>query len=190
MTDVTPVPIGSERVTTGDEIVVVSPYDGHEVGRVPSCGAAEVDRAVAAAHARLVAGRGDEPFLAAERAAVLDRAATLLDERAEQFARVIADEAAKPIRTALVEARRAVDTFRFSAVEARSLTGDVVPLDAKNGDTYWRCDPGEPAETDDGGNGVSGHDETSEDLTAAWRLSKSSATPGMAPVDAGPCPTR
>ena len=85
MTDVTPVPIGGEQVTTDDEIVVSSPYDGHEIGRVPSCGPDEVDRAVAAAHARLTAARGDEPFPAAERAAVLDRAAVLLDERAEQL---------------------------------------------------------------------------------------------------------
>ena len=100
MTDVTPVPIGGERVTTDDEIVVPSPYDGSEVGRVPSCGPAEVDRAVAAARARLTAADAHEPFPAHERAAVLDRAAALLAERAEQFARIIADEAAKPIRTA------------------------------------------------------------------------------------------
>ena len=131
MTEVTPVRIDGDRVTTDDEIVVSSPYDGHEVGRVPSCGGAEVDRAVAAARARLqAAADGTAPFAAAERAAVLDRAAVLLDQRAEQFARIIAEEAAKPIRTALVEARRAVDTFRFSAAEARTLAGDVVPLDA------------------------------------------------------------
>jgi acyl-CoA reductase-like NAD-dependent aldehyde dehydrogenase len=131
MTDVTPVRIGDEQVTTGDEIVVSSPYDGHEVGRVPACGQAEVDRAVAAARARLhAAADGSEAFPAAARAAVLDRAAALLDERVEQFARIIGEEAAKPIRTALVEARRAVDTFRFSAAEARTLAGDVVPLEA------------------------------------------------------------
>ena len=131
MADVTPVPIGHERVTTDDEIVVASPYDGAEVGRVPGCGPAEVDRAVAAARHRLErAASGAEPFTAAERAVVLDRAAALLDERAEDFARTIAAEAAKPLKTARIEARRAVDTFRFSAAEARTLAGDVVPLEA------------------------------------------------------------
>ncbi|HKY68819.1 MAG TPA: aldehyde dehydrogenase family protein, partial [Acidimicrobiales bacterium] len=76
------------------------------------------------------AASGDAPFPAVDRAAVLDRAATLLDERVEDFARIIATEAAKPLKTARVEAGRAADTFRFSAVEARSLTGDVVPLEA------------------------------------------------------------
>ena len=122
---VTPVPIGPDRVTTDEEIVVRSPYDGAEVGRVPSCDAGHVDRAVAAARAYL-----DAPLAPHARAAVLDRAAVLLAERVEDFARIIAAEAAKPLRTARVEANRAVDTFRFSAAEARTLAGEVVPVDA------------------------------------------------------------
>ena len=43
---------------------------------------------------------------------------------------IIANEAAKPIKTARQEAQRAVGTFRFAAAEARTLAGDVVPLDA------------------------------------------------------------
>ncbi len=107
------------------ELVVRSPYDGHEIGRVPACGAADVDRAVAAARGALA-----DPLPAWRRAEVLDRAARLLDERSEEFARIIAEEAAKPIRTARVEARRAVSTFTFAAVEARTLAGEVVPMDA------------------------------------------------------------
>jgi acyl-CoA reductase-like NAD-dependent aldehyde dehydrogenase len=122
---VTPVPIGPDRVTTDDEIVVRSPYDGSEVGRVPSCGADQVDRAVAAATAALA-----EPLPAHKRAAVLDTAAALLAERVDDFARTIAAEAAKPLKTARIEAGRAVDTFRFSAAEARTLAGDVVPVEA------------------------------------------------------------
>ena len=49
---------------------------------------------------------------------------------AKQFAKIIADEAAKPMKTARVEAERAVGTFQFSAAEARTMAGDVVPLDA------------------------------------------------------------
>jgi len=109
-----------------DEIVVRSPYDGHEVGRVPRQGVADVDRAVADARRALV----DEPFPPWKRAEVLDAAARLLAERSEDLARTIATEAAKPIRTARVEAARAVSTFTFAAVEARRLTGEMVPIDA------------------------------------------------------------
>ena len=126
-------PVGLDRVTVGDgveEIVVRSPYDDRIVGRVPSCTGEHVDRAVAAAKAVLAEPGG--PLPAHERAAILDRAALALAERHEEFARTIAEEAAKPIRTARIEAARAVDTFRFSAAEARTLAGDMLPLDASS----------------------------------------------------------
>ncbi|MDQ4070600.1 MAG: aldehyde dehydrogenase family protein [Actinomycetota bacterium] len=109
-----------------DEIVVRSPYDGAEVGRVTRHTADDVDRAVRAAARAL----RDEPFPPWRRAEVLDAAARLLAERVESFAELIAREAAKPIKTARIEAKRAVTTFTFAAVEARRLAGDMVPIDA------------------------------------------------------------
>jgi acyl-CoA reductase-like NAD-dependent aldehyde dehydrogenase len=121
-----PMRIGDRHVTTDDITLVVSPFDGREVGRVPKGGPDDIDAAVAAA----VACRDGGPLPAHERAAILDRAATLLAERGEAFARSIADESAKPLKTARVEAARAVDTFRFAATAARTLTGEMVPMDA------------------------------------------------------------
>jgi len=109
-----------------EEIVVRSPFDGSEVGRVPRCGPADVDAAVAVARTALDA----DPLPPWRRAEILDAAARLLSERAEDFARTIAREAAKPMKAARVEATRAVSTFTFAAVEARRLTGDMVPIDA------------------------------------------------------------
>ncbi len=133
MSEITPFRIGDERVgaaSDDDVIVVTSPYDGHELGRVPAGTTADLDRAVAVALARH--REGAPP--AHERAAVLDRAAALLAEPSnqERFARLVASEAAKPIKTARVEAARAVDTFRFAAATARSFAGEVVPLDASS----------------------------------------------------------
>jgi acyl-CoA reductase-like NAD-dependent aldehyde dehydrogenase len=109
-----------------DEIVVRSPYDGAEVGRVPKHGREDVDRAVASAARAL----GDQPLPPWRRAEILDAAARLLAELAEDFARTIARESAKPIKTARIEAARAVSTFTFAAAEARRLTGEMVPVDA------------------------------------------------------------
>jgi acyl-CoA reductase-like NAD-dependent aldehyde dehydrogenase len=119
-------PIAGERFTGSESSAVTSPYDGHEIGRVPVCGPDEVDRAVRSAKAALAGG----PLPTWQRAEVLDTAARLLTERREQFAKIIADESAKPMKTARVEAERAVGTFQFSAAEARTMAGDVVPLDA------------------------------------------------------------
>jgi len=113
-------------VTTGEWIEVRAPYDGALLGRVPACGTEQVDDAVAAAKAALAAG----PLPAWKRAEILDRAAQLLAGRTEDLARVIATESAKPIKTARVEAQRAISTFTFAAVAARTLAGDVVPMDA------------------------------------------------------------
>jgi acyl-CoA reductase-like NAD-dependent aldehyde dehydrogenase len=120
------VPIAGEDVTTGEWIEVRSPYDDALLGRVPACGTEEVDRAVAAADAARAAG----PVSQAKRAEILDTAARLLAERVDDFGATIAGEAAKPIKTARVEAQRAVSTFTFAAVAARTLAGDIVPMDA------------------------------------------------------------
>jgi acyl-CoA reductase-like NAD-dependent aldehyde dehydrogenase len=119
-------PLAGERFTGTESTVVTSPYDGHEIGRVPVCSVADVDRAVAAAKAALAGG----PLPRWKRAEVLDNAARVLAERRDEFAAIIADEAAKPIKTARVEAERAVGTFQFAAAEARTLAGEVVALDA------------------------------------------------------------
>jgi acyl-CoA reductase-like NAD-dependent aldehyde dehydrogenase len=109
-----------------DTILVRSPYDGAELGRVPKHGKDDVDRAVTTADRAL----RHQPLPPWRRAEILDAAARLLAERSEDFARTIAREAAKPIKTARIEAKRAVTTFTFAAVEARRLTGEMVPVDA------------------------------------------------------------
>jgi acyl-CoA reductase-like NAD-dependent aldehyde dehydrogenase len=119
-------PIGDEHFTTGSWFEVRSPYDDHVIGRVPACGDADVDRAVTIAREVLDA----PPLPAWRRAEILDTAARTLGERVEEFARYIAEEAAKPIKTARVEAQRAVSTFTFAAVAARTLAGEMVPMDA------------------------------------------------------------
>jgi acyl-CoA reductase-like NAD-dependent aldehyde dehydrogenase len=117
--------IAGEWVETGAWIDVLSPYDGSPVGRVPKAGAAETQQALDAA-ARAM----DEPLPAHERAAILDRVAALLADRQDELARTISAEAGKPMKAARVEASRAVSTFTMSAVEARKLAGEVVPMDA------------------------------------------------------------
>jgi acyl-CoA reductase-like NAD-dependent aldehyde dehydrogenase len=124
--NVTPMRIGDEQVLTDDHAEVRSPYDGSLVGAVPKGTAAHLDQAVAIALERHRAS--DLPTH--ERAAVLDRAVAQLLDRQEEFARSISAESAKPIKTARVEAARAVDTFRFSAAAARTLSGETVPMEA------------------------------------------------------------
>jgi acyl-CoA reductase-like NAD-dependent aldehyde dehydrogenase len=117
--------IGGEWIETGDWLEVRSPFDGSLVGRVAKGASADARRAVDAA-ARALA----EPLPAHERAAILDRTARLVEEHAEEIATTICAEAGKPMKAARVEAARAQSTFTMAAVEARKLSGEVVPMDA------------------------------------------------------------
>jgi acyl-CoA reductase-like NAD-dependent aldehyde dehydrogenase len=117
--------IGGEWVETGDWLEVRSPYDGQIVGRVVQGGADETRRALDAAERAM-----RDPLPAHERAAILDRVAAQLAERADESARTISAEAGKPMKAARVEASRAISTFTMAAVEARKLAGDAVPMDA------------------------------------------------------------
>jgi acyl-CoA reductase-like NAD-dependent aldehyde dehydrogenase len=118
--------LAGEWIETGDWEEVKSPYDQSPVARVAQGDEALVDRAVRAAHQ--VYSEGGLPQY--ERAAILDRAADLVAERRDELAETIAREAGKPIRTATAEAERAVSTLKFSATEARKLTGGTVPMEA------------------------------------------------------------
>ncbi len=120
--------VGGERVETGEWSEVASPYDGTVVGRVPTGDAELVDRAARIAQEAFEAGE----FIRPDRAAALDRAARIVSERGDELALAIAAEAGKPLKTAKVEAARCVDTLTFSAVEARKLSGETVPMDASS----------------------------------------------------------
>lgn len=110
-------------------ITVRSPYDDSVIGEIPEHTPDDVDRAVRRAKAAM----HDHPMPQYRRAEILDAAAERLAVRRDEFAEIVCREAAKPIKTARGEVDRAVGTFRFSAAEARTLAGDVVPLDALNG---------------------------------------------------------
>ncbi len=117
--------LDGEWIETGAWHEVRSPYSGEIVGRVARAGSAEARRAVDAA-ARAMA----EPLPAHRRAEILEGTADIVAERQEEIARTISDEAGKPVKAARVEADRAVYTFRSAAAEARTLAGEVVPMDA------------------------------------------------------------
>src|ERR671939_2064295 len=117
--------IGGEWVETGDWIDVRSPYSGEVVGRVAKGGADEAKRAIDAAEQAM-----REPLPAHRRAEILVRVAGYLGKRHDEVARLISDEAGKPMKAARAEAKRAMSTYTFAAVEARKLAGEMVPMDA------------------------------------------------------------
>jgi acyl-CoA reductase-like NAD-dependent aldehyde dehydrogenase len=86
---------------------------------------AQVAEGVAAAHAAFRAGA----LTPHERGAILDRAATLLEQRREELVRALQIEVGFPASDGLNELRRCLNTFRLSAEEARGLRGEMVPIE-------------------------------------------------------------
>ncbi|MFL5909520.1 MAG: aldehyde dehydrogenase family protein [Gaiellaceae bacterium] len=108
-----------------DAVEVRSPYSGDVVGTAPRSGADDARRAIDAAAKAL-----ESPLPAHKRAEILVKTAGLIGRRHEEVARTISEEAGKPIKTARVEASRAMSTYTFAAVEARKLVGEMIPMDA------------------------------------------------------------
>ncbi|MBZ2197970.1 aldehyde dehydrogenase family protein [Occultella gossypii] len=98
---------------------------GEALGVVAVGGAAEAARAVDRAHTAFMRG-----LPADVRSQILSRAASLLEESADELATLIRREVGKPATAAATEVARAVTTTRYAAEEARRLPGERVPLEA------------------------------------------------------------
>jgi acyl-CoA reductase-like NAD-dependent aldehyde dehydrogenase len=117
--------VGGEWVTSDDTIEVLDKYSLQPCWRLHRAGREHVRSAVARAHA---AAR-DNPIGANERGAILDRAAVLIEQRADEIVAAMRREAGFTTSDATGELRRSVQTFRLSAEEARRLAGDIIPLE-------------------------------------------------------------
>jgi len=110
------------------ETVIRSPWNGAEIGRMARGGPAEVEAAITAAD-RTARACAELPVH--ERAAILGRVQQGIAEQAEEFARRLALEAGKPLRTARAEVQRAQHTFELAVEECKRLYGEVLPLDLR-----------------------------------------------------------
>ena len=103
---------------------VTNPANGEVIGQAPDGGAADAERAVAAAHA---AGPGWAATTAYERADLLMGAWRLMTERSEDLAALMTREQGKPLRASRAEVAYGADFLRWFAEEARRITGEWLP---------------------------------------------------------------
>ncbi|KNE82796.1 MULTISPECIES: aldehyde dehydrogenase family protein [Streptomyces] len=109
------------RQATGDDTLdVTSPWDGRLVGTASVPTEAQVEEAVAAAHAVRAEFAATPAHV---RAAALEHVQRRLAERAEEIAGLISAENGKPLKWARGEVGRAVSVFRFATEEARRFNG-------------------------------------------------------------------
>jgi acyl-CoA reductase-like NAD-dependent aldehyde dehydrogenase len=121
-----PLRIAGDEVETGDWIEVRSPQSGGLLARVARAGAAEVERAIAAADRAFLETRA---LPSHQRAAVLRDIGGDLAARRAEYVETIIGEAGKPRRYAEAEVDRAAITVRLAAEEATRIGGQLLPVD-------------------------------------------------------------
>lgn len=118
--------VDGKWISEGDTVEIRSPYDGAVVGRVFQGKREHAEAAIVAAVKAFGTTRRLPAF---ERQRVLRQVAQTVAERKEQFARVMAQEAGKPLKTARTEVERAIFTFTVAAEESTRIHGEYLALD-------------------------------------------------------------
>jgi acyl-CoA reductase-like NAD-dependent aldehyde dehydrogenase len=113
-------------IAAGESISIRSPYDGAVVGTTFHPTSADLETAICSSVRAFEMTRKMPPF---DRQRILSAVSSQLSERREEFARCIALEAGKPIRTARGEVDRAIFTFAVAAQEATRIGGEWLALD-------------------------------------------------------------
>ncbi len=122
-----PIFLAGRWVESPDVLVVDNPADpSTPAGTTYTATEAQYEEAVEAAVAAFEVTRHLPAY---ERGRILRDISAGLRARREEIGRILATEAGKPIRDALVEVDRACLTFRLGAEEAERMTGEVIPLD-------------------------------------------------------------
>ncbi|GGJ96136.1 trifunctional transcriptional regulator/proline dehydrogenase/L-glutamate gamma-semialdehyde dehydrogenase [Pseudomonas matsuisoli] len=117
MQDWKALPMLGGAVSEGTQEPIRNPADHADiVGYVQEASEADVDTALQAAAAAGPIWQATPP---AERAAILDRAADLMDSQIQQLMGVLVREAGKTYMNAIAEVREAVDFLRYYAVQTR-----------------------------------------------------------------------
>ncbi|MEO5936712.1 MAG: aldehyde dehydrogenase family protein [Terriglobales bacterium] len=122
--------LNGKWIANGDDLAILSPYDGKEVGRVSPATPAHVEAAISGSV------RAAEPMKALsprERQRILKATSEGIRNLGETFARLIEQEAGKPIKAARVEVERAIFTFSLAADEAMHMEDEHLRMDLQPG---------------------------------------------------------
>jgi acyl-CoA reductase-like NAD-dependent aldehyde dehydrogenase len=119
--------IGGEWMEDRESMPVIDKYTGETIATVPVASRETVEKAIGAAHAAFPQWSRTP---AHRRFRILEKASNLLAKHQEEIATTICREAGKAWKYSLGEVARAVETFQFSAEEAKRIHGETVPMDA------------------------------------------------------------
>lgn len=115
---------GEWRKGDGGGEDVLNPATEQVLGQVPHASAAELDMALAASAKGFETWRATPPV---KRQAVMEKAARILEDRADAIARNLTMEMGKPVAEAKLELGFAIDVLRWYGEEGKRAYGRLVP---------------------------------------------------------------
>lgn len=114
--------------TDGKDFITINrPYGGDKLAEIVQATPSQVNEAIEAANRSQSAMKA---LTNLERADILVQIAESFGNRRTEVAEVIAKESGKPVKFALAEVDRTIETYQFAAEEAKRLAGEMIPLDA------------------------------------------------------------
>ena len=114
---------------SGKTFATINPSTGEEICQVAEADSADVDRAVAAARAAFEQGPWKK-MRASERARLLARLADLIEQNADEFARLETLDNGKPLSIAkAVDVTKTIACYRYFAGWADKVQGKTIPID-------------------------------------------------------------
>ena len=119
--------IGGKYISSDDLAEVKNPYNGEVIDTVPIAHRQIADLAIQEANNAKESLVEMSAFKISNK---LFNVVKKLEEKREEFARLLTLEVGKPINESLVEVDRSIETLRLSAEEAKRIYGESVPLDA------------------------------------------------------------
>ncbi|MGC9314578.1 MAG: aldehyde dehydrogenase family protein [bacterium] len=131
-----PIIIGGEKKLTDKKFSLRNPFDNREIAEICVAGDSEIESAIKSV---VLGFEIMKESTVRMRVGWLNKAAKLLEERKEDFARIISMESGKTIREARGEVSRSCETIRLSAIAAEEyMGGKVLPLEAApNAEGKW-----------------------------------------------------
>ena len=113
---------------SGETLATLNPHDNSVIVDVAMAGKADIDKAVAAAHKAFPAWAR---MAAADRGRILLRLADLIEENAEELARLESLDTGHPLKDSrALDVPRTAACFRYFGGMADKFQGDVVPVEA------------------------------------------------------------
>ncbi len=118
--------LANEACFANEDLAVHNKYTGEKVCSVPLATPDVLDEAIGAAHE----ARSAMAALSVHaRQSILEHCVQRFKEREEELAEILCIEAGKPIKDAVGEVGRLIDTFKIAAEETPRQYGETIPLD-------------------------------------------------------------